>query len=735
MRWDDIKNQIHSLFDIIDEETKKITNKSIKDGKLANQAILDHKQEVETEYEKRLAALKQSHIEEAAEHSFLLEKAYREQLTDLQISAEDLASGKLTSKLENKIKDLQKKIKETNDKDEADKLKKDLAAAKKLQESEKKHNKEQYEEKVKRAKELTDKISKELGLNKNSEQVINAVSEQLIKEYGESTDADEIAQAVKDSRKAIRKVGPASLSALGKDVAKFLESLKSSITTIANAKTSIDTRLQGLNAPTYLGSYWERMSKDIKYNIGISPFVQQEKVVENIKSMVSQGIAFNVEERAVLATIKDQIATTFDATNDALLRLVRIQQQDTTAARLGMESALTSFLNNMYETSEYMQSIAQSIKGTIEEASALMTAENAVAFEYQVQKWLGSLYSVGFSQSGITNIANALGQAASGNISGITSETGRLLVMAANQANIPLSDILADGLDDSETNRLLQAAVDYLGDIYSETSGNNLLAQQFAGVFGLTASDLKAAANLSNSLNDIYDNTLNYNGMLSQLQTMASTSRQRVGTPQMLQNIMANFKYTTAETIANNPMAYLIMELATAAKDIGGGGNIPFISAAGFGVDLNTNIADLMLMGTLGFGMLGSIGSLIGGLRGGLGLDGILKNFGIGATAITSRGTGSGLLTTGYQQISESGYVGNASGSDVQQKTLDDAYSDANNQLVEATESQDETKLSTVDEHIVNIYNLLSDVVNGSSYLHVINDSYAFPNGASGGGL
>lgn len=735
MRWDDIKNQIHSLFDIIDEETKKITNKSIKDGKLANQAILDHKQEVETEYEKRLAALKQSHIEEAAEHSFLLEKAYREQLTDLQISAEDLASGKLTSKLESKIKDLQKKIKETNDKDEADKLKKDLAAAKKLQESEKKHNKEQYEEKVKRAKELTDKTSKELGLNKNSQQVINAVTEQLIKEYGESTDADEIAQAIEDSRKAIRKVGPASLSALGKDVAKFLESLKSSITTIANAKTSIDTRLQGLNAPTYLGSYWEQMSKDIKYNIGMSPFVQQEKVVENLKSMVSQGIAFNVEERAVLATIKDQIATTFDATNDALLRLVRIQQQDTTATRLGMESALTSFLNNMYETSEYMQSIAQSIKGTIEEASALMTAENAVAFEYQVQKWLGSLYSVGFSQSGITNIANALGQAASGNISGITSETGRLLVMAANQANIPLSDILADGLDDSETNRLLQAAVDYLGDIYNETSGNNLLAQQFAGVFGLTASDLKAAANLSNSLNDIYDNTLNYNGMLSQLQTMASTSWQRVGTPQMLQNIMANFKYTTAETIANNPMAYLIMELATAAKDIGGGGNIPFISAAGFGVDLNTNIADLMLMGTLGFGMLGSIGSLIGGLRGGLGLDGILKNFGIGATAITSRGTGSGLLTTGYQQISESGYVGNASGSDVQQKTLDDAYSDANNQLVEATESQDETKLSTVDEHIVNIYNLLSDVVNGSSYLHVINDSYAFPNDTSGGGL
>ena len=102
--------------------------------------------------------------------------------------------------------------------------------------------------------------------------------------------------------------------------------------------------------------------------------------------MVSQGIAFNVEQRAALDVMKDKIATTFDAANGTLLRVVRIQEQDTTAGRLGMESALTAFLNNMYQTTEYMEGIAKTVKGNLEEAMSLMTGENALSFEYQVQK-------------------------------------------------------------------------------------------------------------------------------------------------------------------------------------------------------------------------------------------------------------------------------------------------------------------------------------------------------------
>jgi ubiquinone biosynthesis protein UbiJ len=102
--------------------------------------------------------------------------------------------------------------------------------------------------------------------------------------------------------------------------------------------------------------------------------------------MVGQGIAFNVEQRALLQEMSGKIATTFEAANGTLLRLVKIQQQDTTAGRLGMESALTAFLNNMYSTTEYMQSLATSVKSSLEEAMSLMTGENALSFEYQIQK-------------------------------------------------------------------------------------------------------------------------------------------------------------------------------------------------------------------------------------------------------------------------------------------------------------------------------------------------------------
>ena len=128
------------------------------------------------------------------------------------------------------------------------------------------------------------------------------------------------------------------------------------------------------------------MSDTITQNVGVSPFVQQKDVVEKLKSLVGQGISFNVEQRAFLETIKDKIADTFEATDASLVKLVRIQQADSTAARLGMESALTSFLNNMYETTEYMEQAANSIRANIYEASALMEAEKATEFEYQVQK-------------------------------------------------------------------------------------------------------------------------------------------------------------------------------------------------------------------------------------------------------------------------------------------------------------------------------------------------------------
>ena len=101
---------------------------------------------------------------------------------------------------------------------------------------------------------------------------------------------------------------------------------------------------------------------------------------------MAKGISFNVDQRAFLDTIKDKIATTFNVADSTLLRMVRIQQEDTTAGRLGMEAALNAFLNNMYETTEYMSDIAAGVRSSLEEMEALMSGAQATEIEYQVQK-------------------------------------------------------------------------------------------------------------------------------------------------------------------------------------------------------------------------------------------------------------------------------------------------------------------------------------------------------------
>lgn len=541
-----------------------------------------------------------------------------------------------------------------------------------------------------------------------------------------------------DIRKGARALqGQAALDAL----ANFAKQLENQINDIAGAQGAIDTRLQGSKGRTWLGSRWKAMSQDVVMNVGMSPLVKQADVVTNLKNLVGQGIAFDVEQRAFLQTISDRIATTFSATDATLLKLVRIQQQDTTAARLGMESALTAFLNNMYETTEYMQSAAADIRSQLYEASALMGAASATGFEFQVQKWLGSLYSVGFSNA--SGIAGALGKLAAGDISGITGGgMGNLMVMAANRANMSVADILADGLDESETNQLMQAMVNYLAEIYGETKGSNVLAQQFASVYGVTASDLKAAANLAKSTSTIAKNNLDYNGMMGRLTSMANSMYARTSTGGMMQNMFDNLKYSTANSMANNPALYAIYSIASMLDSTVGGIAIPSIMAMGTGFDLETTVADLMRVASLGTGLLGGVGTMIAGLAkgsgGGFSGSGMLKAFGInGGLNSVSRGSGMGFTAAGVSSgVSESGYIGNANGGDVQSKTMTDATDDANNQVQAKKDENDDLKLKDVNESIVSIYNLLNEVTMGTKKLHVdIDDTFSWTTAVDGSGF
>ena len=77
------------------------------------------------------------------------------------------------------------------------------------------------------------------------------------------------------------------------------------------------------------------------------------------------------------------------------------------------------------------------------------------------------------------------------------------------------ADLLLNGLDSSNTNRLLRSMVDYLGEIAE--SDNKVVKSEYAKVFGMTVSDLTAVKNLEMDLNDITKSSMSYSDSINEL--------------------------------------------------------------------------------------------------------------------------------------------------------------------------------------------------------------------------
>lgn len=640
--------------------------------------------------------------------------ANKTELNDRITREKEAAQNEFNDRLEllGKLSDAERAEEEKKHQDRLNKIEKELKTKyKKDEELQKKARAKAAKE---RKKDLEAQAKKEIGTV-----------------FGKGNTLAERAQGLKDLKQAAGtdgkevnswKVAADKLThALGSYLAKLDDSIDSTLTKMS----AVDTRLQGsANDKTFTGSYWQKMMQHMIAAAGVSPLVKQEDILNKIDDLVQQGISHNVEQRAFLATVSKKIASTFDATDGTLLKLVRVQQADSTAARLGMESSMNAFLNSMYETSEYLQSLASSVRSSLYEAEALIDSQSAVELEYQVQKWMGSMFSVGVKEDSVTSIANALGKVMSGQIEGLTSGgSSNLILMAANRANVPIANALIDGIDSSDTNKLLEAAVEYLAEIYDESKDNRVVQQQIANVYGVTASDLKAIANLArnndNTMSVISGNSLSYNDAMNRLTTMANSMYMRTSIGELTDNIAANFNYTMASSIAANPVLYGIYKVANLLDDTTGGIALPDIKVMGTGVNLQTTVADLMRVGALSGGLLQGIGTMIStGGNGGITGSGMLRSLGIiGNNSSTSVQRGQGAsITTSTSTVSSSGYVGNSNSSDIKSKSMQSAQDDANSQLVEQKESEDsDVPNKTIDEDILKIYKLLQSVVNGNA--------------------
>ena len=501
-----------------------------------------------------------------------------------------------------------------------------------------------------------------------------------------------------------------------------LNAVNTGINTYAKYQGGINARLQGSNLGGRLPSEMRFgtnafgvLENRLTSSVGIQPYVKTEAMLTNLDELVKTGIAANVEQRAFLNTVKDNIAATFDVANSSLLRIIRLQQHDSTAARLGMEAYLTRFLNQMVENTEYLSSTFDSVEEALIEASSQMTMQASTEFEYVVQKWLGALTGTGLSENTATQLAQAIGYLGSGNVEGFGSSSMQgLLTIAASRSGLDIGSILNNGLNARTTNALLNAIANYMVEIGGNSS--NVVRSSLAQTFGLNISDIRAAQQLAGSFGAINRNMLSYGGMYGALNQQMLALPGRISTAEMIQNLFDNSFFSLAENIASNPALAAIWRITDLIESTTGGINIPAIEALTVGtggmLDMNATVEQLMKLGIVGIGSLGMIGDIISGLGSSMMPNSMLQKLGIfsGNTAIV-RGNGLTSLLSGFT-TSMSSFVGNNAGGDVYQQTLQGGKESAEkNETLQPQQDESATEiLPNIDRNVQEIMETLKRI-------------------------
>jgi hypothetical protein len=363
----------------------------------------------------------------------------------------------------------------------------------------------------------------------------------------------------------------------------------------------------------------------MRLQLASSPYVKYADMLSKIDTLVDSGVAYNVEQRAFLASVSDKIATTFDVFDANLLHIIRIQQEDSTKQRLGMEAHLTEFLNRNYRDTSYLNNVYDSITSTLTASIVQLGTSRGAEYEYNIQKWFGSLSSLGMSDNTLTGLATAINSLAIGDVEAFSnSEYMNLITMAANRAGLPIGDVLNKGLNSNNVNDLVYNIVKYWGELANET--NQIVKNQYSKLFGLNMVDMTAIKNITNEktlLNNIKSETLTYKEMSIELQDQLSQIPKRMHISELVANAMDNFTTGVGLNIASNPAIATTWLVNNFIKEATGGINIPSISTMFAGIDLETDVNSLIQLGMVGVSTLGQMGKVLQSIngKGGLNLD------------------------------------------------------------------------------------------------------------------
>ena len=483
-----------------------------------------------------------------------------------------------------------------------------------------------------------------------------------------------------------------------------------------------DARLQGSDEK------FTKLTDKITTTLSINPFVKSTDVLSKLTEAVDAGIAYNLEQRAFLAGISDKIATTFNAFDSNLTRIIKLQQADSTAARLGMEAYLTKFLNTTFKDTSYLTDGFDSVTQAITDAITQLDYKQGAELEFVVQKWMASMSSLGVSNEALNNIAQGINALALGDVSTLSGnqQLQTLLVGASNQANLEYADLLLEGLSPDKTNKLLEGVILYLQDIAANTD-SQVVKSAYKDVLGISVTDLKAISGLrSDEIANISNMQMSYTQMQQETNSQLNKLITRVTLPEMLDNIYSNVMYATASDMVNNPVSWAMDKMLNFMRENKLDISLPFISAFGNGFDLNDTIVGLMEK-ALGLGKgFSFMANLLGGLSSGGGFS--LDSW--EATETLTRGDTSGFGLTKTSGTSTSAtYVTNNNTQDTTKSTIAEAGK-AGEENVGGLETEEQKRAK--ERTVSDVYNLFKPIIVEGSYLrtnlksntpiHVLND-------------
>lgn len=441
----------------------------------------------------------------------------------------------------------------------------------------------------------------------------------------------------------------------------------------------------------------------LQNTLSTSNVVRQERVFDNLGNLVKSGITYNVEQRAFLQTLAQDIDMVFNAQDGSLTQLIRLQNRDLSSNRMAIEYSLQKFLNQNYQTSEYIKQAFEGVSQSLLTAQSTMSARQAVDFEGTVQTWLGSMYSAGMNKNTVESLASALNALGSGDISNLGSGISNLVLMGAARAGLDYGALLNNGLNASTTDRLLASITSYMQEMGSNQS--NVVRSQLGNLFGVNITDIIAANNMRATQGSVSSDIGSLLGDYGNFITFGTG----------LQNRIANMMWSFGTNVATNQSTLMAYEISKIISSSGLGQIIQDLgeNMIGSGAKVSGFLTSLAGIALSNAQLIPVIASMFGP---GGSISDIVSSSQLSGAAAIFNALGKGSMSGGNIRISDAGVSGSMY---VSATGLSDLLSGSQSSLNELTSSVTtveadqgptlEENVTTITETVTAIFDLLTE--------------------------